>query len=420
MKLCYTPSPAKAGERKHMAQRKYSQTEREKIIRAYKARSVSLRTFVKQYGISHTTLLTWMKTSGPTPNTAPHELDFHHLEARNKALEEQLCIIKECRFFPRIPLRTRLDEMRRLAKNHSVHALSAALDVSRGTYYNDVLRAKGEDAWFNRRRKQLTPMIRQAFDKSHGAYGAEQITSVLRLDGIKADVRTVAKIMVECGLESNRNTAARAYKRTRFNRRNELKLREAEFTAESPNELWVCDVAEFQVGKCHTKIYLCAIVDVFARKAIAYKFGRANNTRLAKATFLKAYNERHPKAGLIFHSDRGAPNVSRRFYDCLKGLNVTQSLSRPHIPQDNAVIESFFRNLKSEIYYPRQYNTAEELMSAIASYMEEYNAIRPHSFNGGIPPNKAESEHWQNSSAKAANPIEPRGFDSVQSSAIVQ
>lgn len=376
-----------------MSQRVYSSTERDRIVREFTNRSVTVRTFAKQFGIAVPTIYAWLKTPESGLKTPPHELGYHHLEARIKSLEEQILIIKSCRFFANASTKVRLAEMRRLSDGHSVHVLSAALDVSRETYYNDLLRAKGENAWFNLRRKELTPKIRKIFEASHGAYGAKMIATFLCFEGVRTSQKTVADIMSKNGMESSRNTAARTHKNDRRKRMNELKDRESEFTADAPNKIWVCDVSELFVGT-HTKIFLCAVIDVFARKVVAYHFGGANNTRLTKAAFLKAFRSRNPGPGLVFHSDNGAPNVSRRFHDCLKRLGVVQSFSRPHVPQDNAVVESFFRNLKAEVYYPCTYKTVKELTDAVIAYIENYNAVRPHSFNDGLPPDEAELKHW--------------------------
>jgi len=219
-----------------MKQRKYSITERDAILRAFKNRTVPVREFVKEHGVALPTIYTWMRESASDLKTAPHELAYHQLETRLQSAEEQLDIIKCCKFYVEAPLRLRLEEMKRLSEAHSVRILSAALGVSRGTFYNDILRAKGENAWFNIRRRELTPKVREAFDESHGTFSAEQIKCAFALKGVKTDVRTVSKIMAECRIESNRNTAAKAYRDARRSRRNELKERESAFTATKPNE----------------------------------------------------------------------------------------------------------------------------------------------------------------------------------------
>lgn len=403
-----------------MNKRKYSTTEREVILREFKNRKTSSRAFAKEHNISLTTIYTWINEPAEVLKTRPHELSYHQLETRLQSVEEQLEVIRISKFISNVPLRERLDAMKSLARFHSIHVLSAALDIPRGTYYNDILRAKGENAWFNLRRKELTPSVKEVFDESHGTFGAGQIAAALKLKGINAGVHVVSKIMADCGLESSRNEAAKKYKQERRSRKNELKELENSFTAARPNSIWVCDVTELKYAKGHYKIYLCVIIDIFARKVVAYKFGKFNNTHLVKETFLKAYDERKPNNGLVFHSDRGSPNISRRFYNCLKRLHVVQSLSRPYVPQDNAVIESFFRTLKAEVYYPRSFGSLEYLVQEVSGYIEEYNAIRPHGFNGGTPPNKTESDFLEKSQGNSPNLTETQGFESAHIADVVQ
>jgi len=84
------------------------------------------------------------------------------------------------------------------------------------------------------------------------------------------------------------------------------------------------------------------------------------------------------------------------------------------------VVESFFRTLKAEVYYPRSFGCLERLIHEVSGFIEEYNAIRPHGFNGGIPPNKTEFDFWAKSQANKPDLTEAQGFDPAQSSDIVQ
>ena len=285
--------------------------------------------------------------------------------------------------------------MKCLSDQFSVRSLSDAFGVARGTYYNDTLRAKGEDAWYRVRRRELMPEVQRIFEESHGSYGADMIALKLKQEGNGADPATIRSIMEELNIESNRNTASRKYQRMRRQLANRLRKHESEFTASAPNRLWVCDVTELHYHR--TRVYLCVIVDIFARKVVGFQFGVRNCTRLVVRTFLSAYESRKPDDGLVFHSDRGSANLSRRFMDCLKTHNVIQSASRPHTPQDNAVIESFFRNLKAEIINPCQYRSQREMIDAVKLWLEAYNAKRPHSYNRGKTPNDAENEFFMHS-----------------------
>jgi transposase InsO family protein len=132
---------------------------------------------------------------------------------------------------------------------------------------------------------------------------------------------------------------------------------------------------------------------LYARKVIAYKVGKKNSTQLIKTTFQKAYENRHPQSSLIFHTDRGSNYCSKTLNDYIKKLGVTRSFSRPYVPYDNSVIESFFASLKREELYRKKYRTEGELLQAIDDYMDFYNNRRPHAKIQYKTPEQKEREY---------------------------
>ena len=164
-----------------------------------------------------------------------------------------------------------------------------------------------------------------------------------------------------------------------------------EFDPDAPNQVWVSDITYF---KCNGKAYyICVIIDLYARKVIAYKAGKKNSTQLIKTTFKQAYACRQPSPSLIFHTDRGASYCSKTFNDYIKSLDITRSFSRPYVPYDNSVVESFFASLKREELYRKKYRTENELYQAIDDYMEFYNTRRPHAKIQYKTPERKEREY---------------------------
>ena len=86
--------------------------------------------------------------------------------------------------------------------------------------------------------------------------------------------------------------------------------------------------------------YICVIIDLYARKVIAYKAGKKNSTQLIKTTFKQAYTSQQPSPSLIFHTDRGANYCSKTLNDYIKSLGITRSFSRPYVPYDNSIEKS--------------------------------------------------------------------------------
>lgn len=142
--------------------------------------------------------------------------------------------------------------------------------------------------------------------------------------------------------------------------------------------------------------YICAILDLFARKVIAYRVSKKNSTQLVTFTFRQAYSERAPEPGLIFHSDRGAQYTSFSFEKLLQEKQVVQSFSRSGKPHDNAVMESFFSCLKKEELYRYRYSSESEFLKGIERYITFYNEKRPHSSIHYKTPNAAEEAFYYN------------------------
>ena len=164
-----------------------------------------------------------------------------------------------------------------------------------------------------------------------------------------------------------------------------------QFNVSKPNEVWVSDVTYFRWND--KNIYICAIIDLYARMIVGYKVGFKNSTQLIKSTFKAAHELRHPKGGLILHTDRGSNYRSKSFGSCVEALGVIQSFSRAHQPYDNSVMESFFPSLKREELYRTKYRSERELKTAIDNYMLFYNEKRPHTKNGYKTPLRKENEY---------------------------
>ena len=113
-----------------------------------------------------------------------------------------------------------------------------------------------------------------------------------------------------------------------------------EFNQSEPNIVWVCDFTYIRAGGRF--YYLCAILDLFSRKVIAYKLSNKIDTQLAIDTVNLAVAGRGTSEGIIFHTDRGCQFTAKKFRKHLDNLNMVQSFSAKGRPYDNAVMECFF------------------------------------------------------------------------------
>ena len=187
--------------------------------------------------------------------------------------------------------------------------------------------------------------------------------------------------MHERGLHCIRQSAKATYERLSAERVN---IVARQFNVGKPNSVWVGDVTYFCVkGRM---FYVCAIMDLYSRRIIAYRISTSNSTRLTKSTMSDALAIRQPAAGLVFHSDQGTNYTARAYRELLTKHGIVQSFSASGRPQDNAVIESFFRNLKTEELYRHDYRSFNEFKAGVKEYVLFYNEKRPHRANNGMTP----------------------------------
>jgi putative transposase len=141
-------------------------------------------------------------------------------------------------------------------------------------------------------------------------------------------------------------------------------------------------------------LYLRIILYLFFRKIVGWECSNRINNELVLHTFLKAYWQRKPQKGVIFHSDRGSQYTSKDFQKVLRNLKITQSLSRKANCLDNTVAESCFHTVKQEL--ARSFASRDVANSMIFEYIEAfYNSYRRHSFLNYYSPNNFEVLYYE-------------------------
>ena len=364
-------------ERKEEMVMKYSFEEKRQLVMRYQ-NGESVAHICAETGIARSTFYSWIKPFQTTltesgPLVTPQE--FVLLKRRVEKQEAVIQVLKMIDCTVSAPLKDKLVAMEALYGQFSVHTLCDAMEVSRGTFYNHILRNKRDEVWYVKRRATLSERIREIYEDSQQILGADKITAILVQQGERVSKKYVAGLMREMGLVSMSPTAKKDY-RYLCEEKPKRNILNQNFSAQKMNQIWVSDITCFKLkGKHH---YIAIIMDLFSRKIIAYKSSTSCSTRLITRAFKQAYAERHPTKGLIFHSDRGSQYTSQAFQQLLYSCDVEQSFSKSGRPHDNAVAEAFFASLKREELYRRNYRSIAELKQGLEDYIAFYNTKRPH------------------------------------------
>ena len=370
----------------------YTKEFKNEIIQRYLNKE-SVRNLSLETQVSKATIYQWL-SNYQKEQTLPKKIANRTIEEKKikiKKLETMLTIINDVGLSPLAPLKEKLYAMEPFYKKYNVHWLCEAMNVNRGTFYNHIFRGKHGNTWHVKQREILKAAIEKIYNENRQIYGATKITILLKQQGYHTCEKTVCSIMRELGISSIRQSSKSTYEATtRLEMKNRLNQ---QFQVVSPNQVWVSDVT--QIKALNKNYYICVILDLYARKVVAYEVSENNSTQLVKRTLQQAYQHRHPQKPLMFHTDRGSNYCSKAFCEYLDSLKlIDRSFSRKGTPYDNAVIESFFSSLKREELYRINYRSEKDFLQSLDDYITFYNTQRPHSNNNYKSPEAKEQEYF--------------------------
>lgn len=254
--------------------------------------------------------------------------------------------------------------------------MCSVLKVSRSSYYNWLKRKPNkidkENIYFANR-------IRKIYYDSKKTYGSPRITMALRNEGIIISRRRVAKLMKKQNLQS---IIRKKYVVTTDSKHNypvvENKLNR-DFHVDGTGKVWVSDITYIKTSQGW--LFLTIIIDLGDRKVIGWSLSKSLKAKdTSIPAWIMAVKNRPITQKIIFHSDRGVQYACNEFKNLLAGYKlVERSMSRKGDCWDNAVAESFFKNLKVEWVYRNKYKTREQAAISIFEYIEAwYNTGRIH------------------------------------------
>ena len=256
------------------------------------------------------------------------------------------------------------------------------LEISRSSYYKRKNRSNGKRAIES---KQLVKMIREVFNESKQRYGSPRITAEIRRRGINCNKKRIARLMNKSGIAAKifrkyRNTTNSDHRREKSEN-----ILGREFNRQRKNEVWTSDITYISTEEGW--LYLAAVIDIYSRKVIGWQLDKRLDSGLVEKALQNALVERKAGRGIIFHSDQGIQYSSQSFRKILKDNGFIQSMSRKGNCYDNAITETFFHTLKTELIHRTKYRTREQARNSIFEYIEIfYNRKRLHSAIGYCSP----------------------------------
>ncbi len=256
-----------------------------------------------------------------------------------------------------------------------ISVMCRVLRVSRSGYY---AWKQHPESQAKTQRRRLTRMIQIVHAESDQTYGSPRIHRRLLALGYRCCVNFVAKLM--------RLARIRAKTRRRFKRTTDSNHKmpvspnrlDRNFRVDRRDQVWLSDITFIPTRQGW--LYLCTVEDLYSRRIVGWQLSHRIDSRLVVDALHMAIERRQPPPGLMVHSDRGSQYCSDHVRRLLGKNHLVQSMSGLGNCYDNAPMESFYRSLKVERVYWRDYQTRDEARRDLIDYIEVfYNRRRLHS-----------------------------------------
>jgi len=266
------------------------------------------------------------------------------------------------------------------APSLSVRQLCALLDVNRAWYYaHPVAGSDDEDGEAVRLRDAIEQIV-----LDFPGYGYRRVTKALIREGWLVNHKRVLRVMREESLLCHLKRRFVPTTDSGHDWRTYPNLVKGTIF-DAPDQAWVADITYIRLPTAF--IYLAAILDTYSRRCVGWALSRWIDTDLTVAALGMAVTRRQPAPGLIHHSDRGVQYASGMYVQQLEAVGARISMSARGNPYENAKAESFFKTLKREEVYLKEYRTFEEAETNVEAFIEAvYNTKRLHSSLGYLPP----------------------------------
>jgi len=263
--------------------------------------------------------------------------------------------------------------------------ICSVFDVATSSYYDYRKRSQVIDV----KRLHLQAKLKELFRLSRGSAGSRTLVIMMRDLGYMIGRFKVRSLMRDAMLVS-KQSKAHVYKQTGVERLDIPNHLDRAFDVDAPNRVWCGDITYIWADGCWH--YLAVVIDLYSRRVIGWGLSANADAELVVRALDMAYLQRGKPSGVLFHSDQGSQYASRLLRQRLWRYQIQQSMSRIGNCWDNAPMERLFRSLKSEWIPTLGYRSKIEAAKDIGFYlMQYYNYNRPHQYNNGIPPAKAEN-----------------------------
>lgn len=378
---------------------RYNDEFKTRIVNDYK-KGTPAKDVIEKYSIKKSTLFDLLKVykimKHKDEQLGQISMELNIANVRNTCLLNDLNLYKDLLYEMELPHKQKMDYAIKLVKKgHSQKRICKILDLDHSTLSQHIKMMKPQK-WWEKEEIEYTFIISKVFYDSDRRLTAGKIYPILKERGYRCSEKRIHRIMKNNNMVPRRTKSVRKKEKyineeKTFPSFNKL---QQDFHKLNPNEAWCTDVTEVRIKS--VRIYICIAIECFSRMVVGWSVSPVNDSKLTINTIKKAYENRGRPKATIVHSDQGTNYCSKEFLEFLDVLELEESKSKRATPYDNAIIESFFSNLKQDDLNSRTFDKLFELEEAVKNYIDYYNNVRPHESLNMMTPSKYEEIYYKN------------------------
>lgn len=280
----------------------------------------------------------------------------------------------------------KIKELKMANPHYTITELCITFELSSSTYYDQISEKPHTD-----KNKRIIKSIKEIAIDTKSSYGRRRMQKQLEKQEITIGTFKTATLMKAANVIAIKPKKKHYYPNGGVSDTKVENTLDRQFYQPKANTHWVADIT--YIWTLQGWSYLACVLDLGTKEIVGWSLSKHPNTKLVIAALTNAIKRKKPKLNkLLHHTDQGTQYTANSFAKYCDKLNITRSMSRRGNCWDNAVMERFFRSLKTERLNHIRFINHEAAIAEVESYIYFYNYKRLHSTIDYMTPNQKFNE----------------------------
>jgi len=280
----------------------------------------------------------------------------------------------------------KIKELKMANLDYTIKEMCDVFELNQSTYFDHI-----KEKPLTGEKKKIISILKQTAIETQYTYGKRRMQKQLKLEGINIGIHKTASMMKTAKIVAIKPKKKHYYPNGGICDIKIDNVLNRQLKQRKDNTHWVGDITYIRSHQGWS--YLASVLDLGTKEIVGWALSKTPDAALAKAALSNSISRKQPETSkLLFHSDQGTQYTANMFAVYCEKLKIIRSMSRRGNCWDNAVMERFFRNLKTERLNHLRFINHEAVIAEVESYIYFYNYKRLNSAIDYLTPNQKFNE----------------------------